>query len=648
MNPIVVIAPLLFFANPEAPGWLKEAASSTLPAYEAKVPAAVWLKEETVTIQDAGSKTRTLRYAVKVLNREGVKSAERGISYFSGAGKVRDVRAWLIPPSGKVKEYGKNDVVDASVADGLYDDSRLALISARRDAEPGAIFGFEATLDEKTVFSQFEFPFQGDLPASRSSFSLNLPTGWRADGKLLDGSAITPQVSGNSYRWQVTNLAPFDDEPNSPERESLTPVLVVSTFPPEGAAGGATGHFEHWKDVSSWTSRLVDPSATITPEIEAHVKSLTGGAAGFWEKLRPLASDAQKIRYISIQLNLARGGGYVPHSAASVLRNAYGDCKDKANYLRTMLKVAGIESYPVSIYSADPRHTRRGWPSPEQFDHMILAIRTPDDTKLPSSFDFPGLGRLMLFDPTNDVVPLGYVPDYEQQSLALLIAGDKGDLFETPSSQPSANLLKRTAHLKLNANGDLVAGLVQDMGVGQAAFDMIARKKSLSTPEFTKRMQSRVNRNLTGANVTKVDSSADPTREKYQLDLEFTAAHFANTQGRLLIFKPAVLPYYGGPDVTSSKRRLPLVVEPVAYEEHVEVEIPEGFAVDEVPDSGSVKSDYGSFTVSWKVNGNVLVFERKVELVSALVPVADYKKARDFFAALGETEQAPVVLMRKN
>ena len=34
------------------------------------------------------------------------------------------------------------------------------------------------------------------------------------------------------------------------------------------------------------------------------------------------------------------GGGYSPHSAAEVFAKSYGDCKDKANLMRAMLKVA--------------------------------------------------------------------------------------------------------------------------------------------------------------------------------------------------------------------------------------------------------------------------------------------------------------------
>jgi len=644
----------------QAPAWFKEAATATHPAYAAKVPAVVLLNQEMVVMEDASKKTHTIRFVVKVLNREGAREAERGVVYFSKGGKVRDAKAWLIMPSGRTKDYGKNDIVDRALMTGVYDEYRYLGINARDEADPGAVFGFEATVEEKTSFTQFDFDFQDDLPAVRSSFTLTLPAGWRAEGQVLgDGAnakeAIKPDVTGSVnpiYQWQMVRLNPFDREPDSPRMTSLNPRLVVNTFPPQGAGqasdGGESGYFQSWRDVSVWTSKLVDPSAAVTPEIEARVKTLAGSATGFWEKLRPLAAEAQKIRYISISLNLARGGGYTPHLAADVLRNAYGDCKDKANYLRTLLKVVGIESYLVPIYSGDPRHTRAEWPSPHQFNHAILAIKVPDDTKLPSAFDFPGLGRMMLFDPTDDVVPLGFMPDHEQDSNALLLAGAKGGLFRTPTTTPAENLLTRTVRLTLSPTGDLAAATIRDTSIGEPAFNQLRNEHDLPAGEFEKRLQRRFGSAMAGAAITQVDRKADANRAGFEMNVALKAPGYAKMmQGRLMMFKPVVLAYGGMPDVTLKERTHPVVIDPVAFEEHVEVELPMGFAVDEIPDADTAETPYGKYQARWRQEAGKVYFDRRLELRSTVVPVADYGRLRDFVGRVQGAEQTPVVLVRK-
>jgi len=49
-----------------------------------------------------------------------------------------------------------------------------------------------------------------------------------------------------------------------------------------------------------------------------------------------------EIRYVGLEFGI---GGIMPHSAPSIFREKYGDCKDKAILLITMLQEAGIEAY---------------------------------------------------------------------------------------------------------------------------------------------------------------------------------------------------------------------------------------------------------------------------------------------------------------
>ena len=56
-----------------------------------------------------------------------------------------------------------------------------------------------------------------------------------------------------------------------------------------------------------------------------------------------------------------------------------------------MLKAAGIESWPVSIFSGDPLFVRAEWPTPQQFNHCILAILAPAGYAADAVIDDPGL-----------------------------------------------------------------------------------------------------------------------------------------------------------------------------------------------------------------------------------------------------------------
>ena len=643
---MIAILPLVFLAA-DAPGWFKEVATSQLPAYEAKVPAAVLLNEESVTLDGTGKQLRSMRYALKVLTKDGAKDASNAVYYHTDTGKVKDMKAWLIYPSGKVKEYGKNDMVEANAGDGLFDEAKFRIVSARGEADPGAVFGFESTVEEKSVFTQFVFDFQDSLPALRSTFVLNLPAGWKAEGKVFRGlgaETLEPEVSGGTYRWQMTKLSPFERENNAPQRTTQTARLVVSTYPPSGAAGG---HFQTWKDVAAWTARFTEPAAKLTPELSAKATELTAKAKTFWEKLSALAEHAQGIRYESIQINLSRGGGYTPHSAAQVLAKGYGDCKDKANYLRTLLKAVGVDSYMVTIYSGDPRRTRREWASPMQFNHAVLAVKVPDETKAPAVFDFPGMGKMMMFDPTDTDVPLGFIPDHEQDSWALLLAGDKGDIFRTPGTAPAMNRLERAAAVKLDGEGGVTAS-IQQKATGQEAFANRMMMRRMAGPEYLKMIERRISRAVPGAVFAKIEPRDNIGQQQFDLQIDFSSGSYGKSmQGRLLMVKPIMLNYGGLPDVSNPKRTQPLIIDPVSFRERVEMEIPAGFAVDEMPASGQFESEFGRYKTVFKVEGNKVIVEREIELKAAWVPVEGFKAVRDFVGKIGGSEQSPVVLIRK-
>jgi len=160
------------------------------------------------------------------------------------------------------------------------------------------------------------------------------------------------------------------------------------------------------------------------------------GAATQMDKIRAIGRFTQQLNYVSIQVNLSKGGGYKPHAASQIFQKLYGDCKDKANLTRAMLKAVGITAYPVAIYSGDRTHVTQEWPSLGAFNHAISAIRVGPDVKAPAVLDHPKLGRLLFFDPTDPYVTAGHLPDHEQASLALVGVGEAGDLVRAPAAQP--------------------------------------------------------------------------------------------------------------------------------------------------------------------------------------------------------------------
>jgi hypothetical protein len=98
-------------------------------------------------------------------------------------------------------------------------------------------------------------------------------------------------------------------------------------------------------------------------------------------------------------------------------------------------------------------------PAYHAFNHAILAVRLPKDVLLPAIapiYNHPRLGRLLVFDPTNEHVPFGQIPDYEQGNWALLVTPDGGELIQVPHPPPAANCIERTGQYAHSAYGLLL------------------------------------------------------------------------------------------------------------------------------------------------------------------------------------------------
>jgi hypothetical protein len=629
-------------ANDDAPGWLKELSTFAVPPQSAKVSAYVLLDEESVTVEPTGRKISVKRRAVKILNAEGRKYGQAVQSFLVGSSKVRDLRAWVISPSGQMKFYGKDKTIERGVVtDDLYSDLRLRIING--EVDPGGTFGFEATLEDASVFLQDQFSFHSGIPVHRARYVVTLPADWKLQSMLLNHDKLEPVVDGATYAWEMRNLPYFEREPASPGLRGLGPRIAVSFVPPSGASVGRV--VRDWVDVSRWMTELSDPQAQPDTAIAAKAAQLTAGLTGEFERLQALARYAQSIRYVSIQRNIGRGGGYQPHAAKDVFTRAYGDCKDKATLMRAMAHALGFKTYGVSAYSGDRDAVRPNWASPGQFNHAIMAIVVGEATESPAVIAVPGIGRLLFFDPTDPHTSFGHLPLDEQGSHVLIEAGEQGKLVQLPMAPSVANLMERTIEMELLADGGMKAQLVEKSR-GDAAAGERSRHRQLTSDHYRRMIEQWVARSVPGSALDQV--SQEDTANAFTLRLHVAAPAYGKLmQNRLLIFRPTAVLRGSYSPFTESKRAHPIVLDPEAFSESTTVTLPAGFAVDELPEPVTMRTTFGEFRSSYEVKDGKVLVRRSLEIRPVTLPTERYAEVKKFYEQVHGHEQAPVVLMKQ-
>ena len=94
-----------------------------------------------------------------------------------------------------------------------------------------------------------------------------------------------------------------------------------------------------------------------------------------------------------------------------------------------MLKEIGIDSYLIPIYATRGAVTPTVPPYIGDFNHVILGIHLQDsvkDASLLATMEYPGIGRLLIFDPTDEVTPFGSLRGALQGNYALLVVPRRG------------------------------------------------------------------------------------------------------------------------------------------------------------------------------------------------------------------------------
>ena len=222
---------------------------------------------------------------------------------------------------------------------------------------------------------------------------------------------------------------------------------------------------------------------------------LTANTPAEIEKIKAIAAFTQQTNYVEVALNITRGGGYTPHRADETLTKNYGDCKDKATLMRALLKAVGIEAYLTAIRAFDRTYVRPEWASPMQFNHAIVAVRVSEAVSLPTVLENTPLGRLLIFDPADRVTPLGDLPEDEQGSHALVVAGARGALLTMPRLPANANRVDSSVDATVDADGRLDAK-IQRQYFGQSAIPLRRVDMLRGSEELKKRFERGLSRRI--------------------------------------------------------------------------------------------------------------------------------------------------------
>lgn len=577
--------------------------------------------------------TTRIQYVITILN-SAADYLGKFSEHYNSYTDIVSFEGILYDANGKViKKVKKKDLSDVSAVQesNLMDDLRMKSFDFYHRAYPYTV---EYTYEIKKKMTFF-FPSWAPVPAEKvsseySKIEFVAPENYQFRYKAFNyehAPEITAEKNKKVSSWQVKNQEALVRKPHSPLFHELVPYVIFA--PTDFQINDYTGNMASWNDFGKFIYSLNQGRDVLPVDVQQKVSELLNGVSDTHEKIKRLYHFMQQsTRYISIQLGI---GGWQPHTAEFVAKNGYGDCKALTNYMYSLLKFAGIESFYVLIRSGrGANYLTEDFPS-NQFNHAILAVPAQTDT--------------VWLECTDQTLPAGYLSGFTENRPALLIKEDGSKLVRTPVYGMNENLQVRNIEGKINQNGALeLTASSRYTGVQQD--DIHSMINSLTSEKVKEVLSERFSLATYDVNNFKYKAEESAVPEINE-DLDITVYNFATITGKRMFVVPNIMTRSGNKYNKDDERKEDFLL---GFEyrdiDTVKIEIPEGYEVEYKPADINLSTGFTNYASSIKIDGNYIYYYRLIEITAGRYPGSKYKEYTDFSEAVYKADRERVVLRK--
>jgi cellulose synthase operon protein C len=501
----------------------------------------------------------------------------------------------------------------------IWYDTR-ALVIVFPDLEPGDVVEVRWRIDDIAERNQFH-DYYGDLhhlaartPTAHIEYVLITPASraFYFNEPRLPGLTHEERVVGETRtdRFVANEVPAVETEDNMPGYTEVAPYLHVSTY-------------RTWEDVGRWYWGLVHDQLYADEHLRGVVRGLMAQGGDTRAKVERIYDWViRNTRYVGLEFGIH---GFLPYRVPQIVERGFGDCKDKASLIFTMLREAGIEARMVLT------RTRRNGDIDELpaslavFDHAIAYVPELD----------------LYLDGTAENTGTREFPQMDQGVMVLHVWAGGAELHRTPVTAASENRRERVLRVELETDGrahivgdDVVRG-VEAPG-NRATFQAEGTRRE--------RLERALGSVFTGLSLREqrmegLDQNGAPVR-----------IHFAGEVPQLAVVdadglrtRATVLDSLTRAFARGETRSYPLDLGgSSSYREERHIRIPAGMRALSIPEGGVVESPYGRLSLEVRREG-----DQEVVATTELTLPRDRMAATEYQAFRQWTERADVLLRQR-
>jgi transglutaminase-like putative cysteine protease len=626
--------------------------SMTAPAVEKDADAEALFWEVRVDYDADEGMTLNHYVRIKIFNDRG-REAQSKIDILAPKVRgletvIKDVAARTIKPDGSIVELKKDDIFERVVvkASGVKVKAKTFALPG---VEPGSIIEYrwkEIRRDSFTLYEEFEFA--RDIPVQQVKYFIkplsNVIFGMRAQ-TFHTGMTPFQKEKDGFFSMTLTNVPAFREEPRMPPEHAVRPWMLVF-YSPENT----TSPQQFWANYGKEVYDQHKPMMKVNDDVKRAAAEATAGATTDEEKLdhifayvRAKVKNAYDVTsgFTSDQVEKLKEN----KNPGDTLKRGVGSWHDIDMLFAAMAVASGFDARVAKVGDRSEDFFDPSFPD----DYFISRKGTEDvAVKVGEEWRF--------YDPGTTYVAEGMLRWQEEGQQALISDPKQPFFVSTPMSSPEKSVERRTGKFKLSEDGTL-EGDVRIEYTGHLSVDMkndndedspAAREENLKN-DFKTRLGSAELTNIQIENVT------DPVKP-FAYSFHISVQGYAQRTGKRLFIQPSFFQHGRGPLFPTTARRHDVYFHyPWSEEDHIEIELPEGFVLDnpEAPapvGAGELSSYQPVAQVS--TDGHTLVWGRKFHFgatrkaggSSLIFPSTTYPSLKAYFDAVSQQDGTTIAL----
>lgn len=612
--------------------------------YKSKYPdeAAVYVsKNETVTytIENDSVKTTVVVYEELLhLGENTVRYAGDKI-YSSGFYQISDIEAYTLVP-GK-RKYDRVDVAEFKESFDrdsyvFYDDNKeISFTYPAVQKGVKTVLTYKKTIKDPRMMGMFFFNTY--IPVHEAQYIVKYdpkvtikPQYFNTDKIKIETTEKKLESGLNQSTFKASSIDKIKFDRDCPSYNYLAATVYCPVYSFKKNDNTETMLLSSPAKLHEWYRTFLEKILDSSEEVKDLVATIIDDEDEPLEKVRKIYYWVQaNIKYIAFEDGMR---GLIPHSGEYVINKRYGDCKDMASTIVSMLREAGIDAHYTWIGSRDLPYKYSETPSPITDNHMIATFILD--------------GKTYFLDATGQYTPIDLPTSMIQGKECLISLGPNEFKIEVvPVIPKETNVMADSVKLTLD-NGTLV-------GTGHVSLSGYA--KVFNTYKLIKSNQKTVDNYVErllgkGSNkfeigdftVSNVNDLSKPINMEYSFDIsDYYREVGDNIYINLILDKTMT-------DALLENRTVAIENDYKYINRNVsQLTIPEGYEVRSLPENEQKENENFGYLIKYEVSGNEIIATKEFYIDYLLMQPDQFDSWNQIISEYAKACRKALILSKK-